>query len=100
MLVEIPYGKETISINIDEERVSGIVEANTVLVGDETETVQRAIQNPIGSMSLSEFLADVRDVLIIVNDATRPTPTADVLEVIYNLIKSLEGLRWRIVVNN
>lgn len=90
MLVTVPYGKGKIEVEIDQARVAGIIEANDVPLADEAETVRKAIETPINSKSLSDFLADARDVLFIVNDATRPTPTARVLEIIHDMIKPLD----------
>lgn len=90
MLVTVPYGKGKIEVEIDQARVAGIIEANDVPLADEAETVRKAIENPVNSKSLSDFLADARDVLFIVNDATRPTPTARVLEIIHDMIKPLD----------
>jgi len=53
-----------------------------VKIGDETEVIRKALANPVGSPSLKEFLKDARDVLFIVNDPTRPTPTARVIDMI------------------
>lgn len=89
MIIAVPYGKENVEVEIDKARVSGIIEANNVPIADESETVRKAIENPVNSKKLSEFLADARDVLFIVNDATRATPTARVLEILYEMIKSL-----------
>jgi lactate racemase len=89
MLVTVPYGKEKIEVEIDKARVAGIIEANSVPIADESKIVHKAIENPINSKKLSDFLADARDVLFIVNDATRATPTARVLEIIYQMIKAL-----------
>ena len=88
MVVEVPYGKdEIIDINIDDKFVSEIVNPNKVPVGNEKETIQNAISNPINSKNFHDFLKDSKDVLFIVNDATRPTPTAKVLDIIYDDIK-------------
>ncbi len=87
MLVQLPYGKEKLEVELDETRIAGMIEGNDVPVADETETVRKAIESPINSKSLRDFLAGARDVLFIVNDATRPTPTARVLEIIYEAIK-------------
>ena len=83
MKIRIPYGKEKVEVEVEESRVSGIVEPNIVSVGDETETIRRGIEHPINSGRFDEFIADARDLLFIVNDSTRPTPTAKILEVIY-----------------
>ncbi len=90
MLVTVPYGKGKTEVEIDRAHVAGIIEANKVPIADEAETVRKAIENPINSKSLSDFLADAKDVLFIVNDATRPTPTARVLEIIHDMIKPLD----------
>jgi nickel-dependent lactate racemase len=89
MIVEVPYDNGKVEVEIDKARVGGIIEANNVPIADESETVRNAIENPVNSKKLSEFLADARDVLFIVNDATRATPTARVLEILYEMIKSL-----------
>jgi len=87
MIIKVPYGKEKIDIKIDDQYVAEILEPNEVPIGDEIETIKSAIQNPINSKTLDEFLSDSKDVLFIVNDATRPTPTAKVLDIIYDDIK-------------
>ncbi|MBN1568350.1 MAG: nickel-dependent lactate racemase [Acidobacteria bacterium] len=83
MKLQVPYGKDgKLEAEIDEQAVLGIIEPNEVKIGDETEVIRRALANPIGSPSLKEFLKGARDVLFIVNDPTRPTPTARVLDMI------------------
>ena len=83
MILNVPYGKDgKLEAKIDDNRLAGIIEPNEVEIGDETEVIRQALANPIGSVSLSEFLKDANDVLFIVNDPTRPTPTARVLEII------------------
>jgi len=83
MKIGIPYGKEKVEVEVEENRIAGIVEPNVVSVGDETETIRKGIEQPINSRSFDEFIADAKDLLFIVNDYTRPTPTEKILEVIY-----------------
>lgn len=83
MKLQVPYGKDgKLEAEIDEKCVIGVIEPNEVEIGDETEVIRQALANPVGSPSLKEFLKDARDVLFIVNDPTRPTPTARVLDMI------------------
>ncbi|MEJ2109708.1 MAG: nickel-dependent lactate racemase [Acidobacteriota bacterium] len=83
MKLAVPYGKDSkLEAEIEEQSVLGIIEPNEVEIGEETEVIRQALNNPIGSPSLKEFLKDARDVLFIVNDPTRPTPTARVLDII------------------
>ena len=88
MLLKLPYGKEdTIDLSIKDSYVSGIIEPNDVFINDEVKTIRSALENPINSENLHDFLADSRDCLFIVNDATRPTPTAKILDILYDDIK-------------
>jgi len=87
MKIRIPYGDEKVDVEVEENRIAGIVEANAVSVSSETETVRNGIEQPINSKSFDEFISDAVDLLFIVNDYTRPTPTAKILEVIYPRIK-------------
>jgi nickel-dependent lactate racemase len=83
MKLQVPYGKDgKLEAEIDQQCVLGIIEPNEVKIGDETEVIRQALANPIGSPSLKEFLKGARDVLFIVNDPTRPTPTARILDMI------------------
>jgi len=83
MRLSVPYGKDSkLEAEIDERSVLGIIEPNEVEIGNETEIIRHALANPIGSPTLKDFLEGARDVLFIVNDPTRPTPTARVLDII------------------
>jgi lactate racemase len=83
MKLQVPYGKDgMLEAEIDEQCVLGIIEPNAVEIGDETEVIRQALAHPVGSPSLKEFLKDARDVLFIVNDPTRPTPTARIIDMI------------------
>jgi len=87
MKIGIPYGKERVEVEVEQSRVAGIVEPNVVSIDDEAETIRKGVEQPVNSRSFDEFIADARDLLFIVNDYTRPTPTARILEVIYPKIK-------------
>ncbi len=79
----VPYGKDQqLGLEIDEVRLAGVIEPNEVEIGDESEVIRKALANPAGGKTLSGFLKDAKDVLFIVNDATRPTPTSRVLDII------------------
>lgn len=85
--IRIPYGREKIDVHVDEENVGEVVYPNEVRITDEEETLQRALANPIASKKFDEFIGDARDILFLINDATRPTPTAKVLQMLYPKIK-------------
>lgn len=96
MIVRVPYGKEGhLEATIEDSRLAGIIEPNEVKIGDEGEVIRQALANPVGYKSLRDFLQGARDVLFIVNDPTRPTPTARVLDYIEN---DLAGHNVRFIV--
>jgi nickel-dependent lactate racemase len=87
MRMVIPYGEEKVDVEVEESKIAGIIEPNVVSVSNETKTIRKGIEQPIDSSSFDEFIADAGDLLFIVNDYTRPTPTVKILEVIYPRIK-------------
>jgi len=87
MQISVPYGKEgkeTVIINDDFKPV--FLEANEVEIKEQGLLMEEALNAPINSPNLKDFLAGAKDLLVIVNDATRPTPTKQVLEMIYDRI--------------
>ena len=90
MEIQIPYGDAHIPIQIQDEKVLGIYQPNPVQIKDEYDTLIQALEHPIDSPALSEFVKGARDILIIVNDATRPTPTFKVLEALSDHIQAAE----------
>jgi len=88
MKIDVPYGKDgSMSAVISDDVKVGFLEANDVQIGDEDENIRAAINNPIKSKSFKDFLSDAKKVLVIVNDATRPTPTKKILEFIFDDLK-------------
>ena len=85
--IRVPYGNRELEIKINDTNLAGIVLANSVPVGNEEEILRGAIEHPIQSKGIRDFLKDAEDVLFIVNDATRPTPTAKVLESVFRIVK-------------
>lgn len=90
MIIEIPYGKESVRLNIKEENVAEIVRPKKVKIGNENEIITNALENPVKAPPFQTFLKGVKSLLIIVNDATRPTPTAKILKILYPKIRDLE----------
>jgi nickel-dependent lactate racemase len=91
MELQIPYGNAHIPIQIRDDKVLGIYSPNPVQIKkDEYDTVLQALEHPIDSPGLSEFVRGTQDILIIVNDATRPTPTYKVLEILSDHIQAAE----------
>lgn len=85
MNIEVPYGKDGVMpVALDDTVHVDFLEANDVSIGDEDQNIQDALANPVSSKSFKEFLQNAGKVLVIVNDATRPTPTKKILEFIFD----------------
>jgi nickel-dependent lactate racemase len=91
MKLDIPYGKDRQILEIDESHLLAVVHPNKVKRGDESKILQKALENPVDSPPFADFIARARKPVFIVNDGTRPTPTATVLDILKNDISTLNA---------
>ncbi|MFO7884752.1 MAG: nickel-dependent lactate racemase [Desulfobacteraceae bacterium] len=90
MEIKLPYGKDgALTADISDDIATSFLEANDVAIGDPQQTIETAINNPVNSKNLTDFLSDAKDLLVIVNDATRPTPTRQILDIIFDDIMKI-----------
>lgn len=88
MQIPIHYGKEDIiNLNVPEQNLLGVFDPNKVEKFDETKLIADALAHPINKVSFDEFIDTDEKIVIIVNDGTRPTPTAKILKQIYPKIR-------------
>ncbi len=88
MQIPIAYGKDDhLNLEINEKNLLGVFDPNPVAKFDETSLIAKALANPINQKSFDEFIAGDEKIVIIVNDGTRPTPTAKILKQIYPKIR-------------
>lgn len=81
MKVDVKYGKDGVQETmIPDPNYIGTFYPKDVVCGDPDEVIGASIDNPLGYGSMAEFLEGGEDVVFIVNDGTRPTPTAKVLD--------------------
>ena len=91
MKVAVPYLRNTVEVNIPDERVLGVVEPNDLRAERPArELVEVALQNPVGGKDFQGFIDGAQDLLIIVNDQTRPTPTRMVLQSLAPLLEKTD----------
>lgn len=88
---EFPYGKGTISTDIEEERV------NKVLIPPfhtyynekaEEEIIEESLLHPIGTARLQEQVKGKKSVVIISSDHTRPVPSKIIMPLLLKEIRS------------
>lgn len=81
MRIDVPWSIGTTPAEVDDRRVAGVLGANVEKAEDPDSIVEAAIALP--GVSFGEFLARaVSPMLVVVNDGTRPTPSADVLRIL------------------
>ncbi len=80
MKIDVPYGKDGHQhLNVPDANYLGTLRPNELPHSDEDEELDQALDSPIDAKSIEEFLEGGKDIVFIVNDGTRPTPTAAVL---------------------
>ena len=94
MQVDIPYGKENIKVNVPEDYE--ILVPNKVSPKDQDKLIQDALDNSIGPKSFDDFANNSNRILVIVNDATRPTPTSKILEYLMPVLSSHPDVKFLI----
>ncbi|MFW5727684.1 MAG: nickel-dependent lactate racemase [Spirochaetia bacterium] len=91
MKVAVPYLHDIVEVRLPDKRVMGVVEPNDLRAERPArELVEAALQNPVGGKDFRGFIDGAKDLLIIVNDQTRPTPTRMVLQSLAPLLEKTE----------
>jgi len=94
MQVEIPYGKENIKVNVPDDYE--MLVPKKVSIKDEDKLIEQALENPIGFESFDEFNDAADRLLVIINDATRPTPTSKILKYLLPILSSHPDVKFLI----
>ena len=77
MRIPLPYGHGEIEIDIPDERLLAVLEPGEAgRGGSGPEVLQTVLSKPPAAGRFDDFLSAAGDLLVIVNDATRPTPTS------------------------
>lgn len=78
--ISLKYGKGTIAITVPKKNLMGILEpADLPGVPDELEEIRNALANPTESEPLSVLAKGKKNVVILVSDITRPSPSHKML---------------------
>ena len=81
MRIDVPWSTTTTPVEVDESRVAGVLSANVGKAADPEGILRSAVTASGGAFR--DFLDGAASPLLVVaNDGTRPTPTAEVLRVL------------------
>jgi nickel-dependent lactate racemase len=80
MRLEIPYGKDgSQALEVPDRNLLQVLRPNQVESGEEQDVIRDALDHPCGGMTVEDLFQN-GEVLVIVNDGTRPTPTSRILK--------------------
>ncbi|MBE7022780.1 MAG: nickel-dependent lactate racemase [Ruminococcaceae bacterium] len=88
--VLFPYGKEKLSHKFESEELVGVLTSSIEEYKpefDEITLVRNALENPIGSATLSELAKEKKNIVIIASDHTRPVPSKIIMPLMLEEIR-------------
>ena len=88
--LHFPYGKEKLSYAFDEKELSGVLTSSIEEYKpefDEITLVKNALENPVGSVRLSELAKGKNNIVIIASDHTRPVPSKVIMPLMLEEIR-------------
>lgn len=80
MNIKLNYNNSEIEVNVKKKNILDILSPKKVKVSDEKGTLRRSLSTPLHDPPLERFLLNTKRLLVILNDATKPTPTAKILD--------------------
>lgn len=89
--IKLPYDKQLITAKIPDKNFAGLLESKAETFKNplsEEETVEKSLDNPIGSPSLEELAKGKKDIVIISSDHTRPVPSHIITPILLRRIRS------------
>jgi len=79
MKVELPYGESSLKVDVP-ENTRVVIPEEMCGLPDEQAEIRRALDHPIGTATLAQLARGKSDVVIVINDVTRPIPSQLMLE--------------------
>jgi len=81
----IPYGDDSLNLSIPDERLLAILNLKQTECSGDLD-IPHILEKPTNSPPFSQFINNSNRIMIVVNDGTRPTPTAQILDSILPLL--------------
>ena len=91
--IEIPYGKETLAFEINEQNLVGVYSPKNIHgVSDVAAAIHRALATPIGTKPLRELARGAQKVVLVADDNTRLTPADKIIPILLDELNAA-GIR-------
>ena len=88
MNLKVNFGKSFLPLDVPDKNILNIITPRNIAIEDEKKVIEEALSHPLNSVKLSEFVAAAKNILLIVNDGFRNTPTAKILDAIFFEIRT------------
>ena len=82
--IYVLYGKGRLEAEIPDKNLLGVLSPKQIKAENEAEIIRTALENPIGTKRLRELSRDVKSIVIISSDNTRPMPSRRTLPLLLN----------------
>lgn len=89
--IKIPYSKKLLEIDIPDNNLAAILESkvHTFKAEDsQEEIINKALDNPIGSVKVEELVKGKKNMVIITSDHTRPVPSKVTMPILLERIRN------------
>ena len=91
--IDIPYGKETLAFEINEQNLVGVYSPKNIHgVSDVAAAIHRALATPIGTKPLRELARGAQKVVLVADDNTRLTPADKIIPILLDELNAA-GIR-------
>jgi nickel-dependent lactate racemase len=90
---KIPYSTTYLNVDIPERNLAGVLESRVNRFASalsEEESVQRAMDNPIGSPRLEDLVRGKKSAVIVTSDHTRPVPSRITMPILLERMRSAD----------
>jgi len=85
--IELPYGKGVVTVDLPSENLMGVLEGIPTASEPLEVLFERAWEEPIGIDDPASLLRNGQSVVLVVTDNTRPTPTREILPLLWKRIQ-------------
>ena len=89
MKFQIPYGDDFLALELPDGRLTAVISPREIAPVNEDDVIRSGFETAIPPFP--EFISEFNNPLIILNDATRPTPTARILKYLDPEIRKLKN---------
>ncbi len=87
--IHLAYGRTTLPVDVPDRNLAGILEPERVAKIDLSEAFDVAWRHPFGLSDPAARLAPGKSLVLVVTDHTRPTPTKEILPLLWERIRAL-----------